>query len=148
MTLLTRFKLALKPLLTNQHAVEAADPSLAIAALFCEVSKADLTETPQETAAKQALLQRLLSIDAQTSQVLLEQARVQIHQSASLYDFTSQLRSLNQPQRFEIIHALWQIAYTDQYIDPQEEALIRKVAELLYVDHLEFIRAKLLVTES
>jgi len=46
-------------------------------------------------------------------------------------------------QRYQLIEAMWQIAYADKVIDPQEEAVIRQVAELIYVDHSEFIRAKL-----
>ena len=42
---------------------------------------------------------------------------------------------------------MWQVAHADGHIDPMEDAVIRKVAELLYVDHSEFIRAKLDVIE-
>ena len=40
---------------------------------------------------------------------------------------------------------MWQVAYADNVLDPIEEAIIRKVAELLYVNHSDFIRAKLSV---
>ena len=43
---------------------------------------------------------------------------------------------------------MWQVAYADDHLDPIEEAVIRKVAELLYVNHSEFIRAKLSITEK
>ena len=41
-----------------------------------------------------------------------------------------------------------ELILADGEIDPMEEAVIRKTAELLYVDHSAFIRAKLSVTES
>ena len=63
--------------------------------------------------------------------------------SVSLYDFTSQLRSLDPEIRFELIKAMWVVAFADDHLDPLEESVIRQVAELLYVDHAEFIRAKL-----
>lgn len=38
---------------------------------------------------------------------------------------------------------MWVIAFADGVLDPIEESVIRKVAELIYLDHNEFIRAKL-----
>jgi uncharacterized tellurite resistance protein B-like protein len=79
---------------------------------------------------------------------LLSRAEAKSKESASLYDFTSQLRELNQETRFELIKAMWEVAHADGEIDPLEDSVIRKTAELLYVDHSDFIRAKLDVTES
>ncbi|PLX59248.1 MAG: hypothetical protein C0632_14120, partial [Vibrio alginolyticus] len=44
---------------------------------------------------------------------------------------------------YNLIKSMWEVAYADGEIDPLEDAVIRKTAELLYVDHSEFIRAKL-----
>ncbi len=63
--------------------------------------------------------------------------------ATSLYDFTSQLRELTQETRYNLIKSMWEVAYADGQIDPLEDAVIRKTAELLYVDHSDFIRAKL-----
>ena len=38
---------------------------------------------------------------------------------------------------------MWQVAYADGKLDPQEEAVIRQVADLIYLDHPAFIKAKL-----
>ncbi|EEX37111.1 hypothetical protein VIB_001225 [Vibrio metschnikovii CIP 69.14] len=76
---------------------------------------------------------------------MISRAEQQIRQSASLYEFTSQLRELTQGKRFELIKAMWEVAHADGEIDPLEDAVIRKTAELLYVDHSQFIRAKLMV---
>ena len=76
---------------------------------------------------------------------LLEKAQPQVDQSVSLYDFTSQLRELSQPVRIDLIKAMWEVAHADGEIDPMEDAVIRKTAELLYVDHSDFIKTKLSV---
>jgi uncharacterized tellurite resistance protein B-like protein len=39
---------------------------------------------------------------------------------------------------------LWRIAYASAGIDKYEEHIIRRIAELLYMPHSEFIRAKLI----
>jgi uncharacterized tellurite resistance protein B-like protein len=46
-------------------------------------------------------------------------------------------------EKKNIIHTLWQIANSDQYIDQWEEHAIRKIADLLYIDHRDFIDAKI-----
>lgn len=123
------------------------NPNLAIACLLCEVAGADHQINSEEQAAKLDLLTRLLGVTEVEAKNLIEKASLTVQDSTSLYDFTSQLRELTQDTRFELIKAMWEVAHADGEIDPLEDSVIRKAAELLYVDHKEFIRAKLSVTE-
>ena len=122
-----------------------ASPNLAIASLLCEVAGADHAINESEQEAKIHLLQRLLNITEEESKALLVQAEPQVEQSVSVYDFTSQLRELSQPVRIDLIKAMWEVAHADGEIDPLEDSVIRKTAELLYVDHKDFIKSKLSV---
>jgi uncharacterized tellurite resistance protein B-like protein len=45
-----------------------------------------------------------------------------------------------------VLEMLWRVAYADRHLDAHEEHLLRELAELLYLPHSEFIRAKLTVT--
>ena len=45
----------------------------------------------------------------------------------------------------ELIKNMWEVAYADGNLDRYEEHLIRRVAELLYVSHSDFIKTKLAV---
>ncbi|HBV78022.1 MULTISPECIES: tellurite resistance TerB family protein [Vibrio] len=136
----------------TEGAENASNPSgnadLAIAALLCQVSQADHIVDEQEKNAQVHMLMKLIDITNTEAQELLNEAQVRSESSASVYEFTDQLRNLEQEQRFELIQAMWQVAYADDHLDPIEEAVIRKVAELLYVNHSEFIRAKLSITEK
>ena len=127
---------------------QGTNPNLAMASLLCEVADADHQSSSIEPQTKSALLTRLLGVSSEESQTLINGAEEKVKKSASLYDFTSQLRELSQEARFELIKAMWEVANADGNIDPLEEAVIRKVAELLYVDHSEFIRAKLSVIDK
>ncbi|EGA70323.1 hypothetical protein VISI1226_22175 [Vibrio sinaloensis DSM 21326] len=126
----------------------ASDPNLAIACLLCEVAGADHQIDEREQNAKLHLLTKLLGLDESGAAALLARAQSRSKESASLYDFTSQLRELDQETRFTLIEAMWEVANADGEIDPLEDSVIRKTAELLYVDHSEFIRAKLSATEN
>ncbi|MFA0160448.1 TerB family tellurite resistance protein [Vibrio splendidus] len=122
---------------------QGTSPNVAIASLLCEVAGADHQINESERIAKLQLLQRLLDLDEEQTKVLLEQAEPKVEQSVSLYDFTSQLRDLSQPVRIDLIKAMWEVAHADGEIDPIEDSVIRKTAELLYVDHSDFIKTKL-----
>ncbi|EDP59902.1 TerB family tellurite resistance protein [Vibrio sp. AND4] len=118
-------------------------PNMAIACLLCEVAGADHQIDAREQATNHSLIMKLLSLTEEETDALLTQAQNKASESTSLYDFTSQLRELSQETRYQVIKSMWEVAYADGEIDPLEDAVIRKTAELLYVDHSEFIRAKL-----
>lgn len=117
--------------------------NLAMASLLCEVATADHEMDPREEKANLRLLSQLLDLSDDSAQSLLEEGLQQSKESVSLYEFTDHLRDLLPEQRYALVEALWQVAFADGHIDPLEEAVIRKVAELIYLDHSEFIRAKL-----
>lgn len=119
------------------------NPNLAIACLLSEVSGADYNIDSAELETQRHLLQTLTQLPADECEKLLVESQDKTKNSVSLYDFTSQLRTLSQDQRYDLIKAMWDVAHADGVIDPLEDAVIRKAAELLYVDHSLFIRAKL-----
>lgn len=116
----------------------------AIAVLMLEVAQSDFSETEGET---QTVLAGLIShtqVSDQEAETLLAAARSDKANSAGLYEFTRLACSeMSIEDRGLLVKQLWQIAYADGVIDKYEEAAIRKVSELLYVSHSQFIKAKL-----
>lgn len=117
--------------------------NLAMASLLCEVANADHDIDPREESAKIHLLVLLLDISENEAEELLAKAVTQSKQSVSLFDFTTKLRALKPEERFQLIEAMWQVAYADGIVEPIEEAVIRQVSDLIYLEHSEFIRAKI-----
>ena len=99
----------------------------------------------EEMAAVERTLCKLLEIDSAKAKELLTIGKETIKWSNSLFQFTSELSELDQQSRINLISAMWEVAYADNYLDPIEEAIIRKVAKLIYVGHSEFIRTKLAI---
>ncbi len=116
---------------------------LAIAALLCQVSSADHHSDEKEEIAKLQLLSKLFDINDEQAKTLLASAKEKSKASTSLYEFTTKLRALMPDERFNLIKAMWAVAYADGVVDPIEESIIRQAADLLYLSHSEFIRAKL-----
>ncbi|MDO6705380.1 TerB family tellurite resistance protein [Photobacterium sp. 1_MG-2023] len=128
---------------SEDGAVDTPALHLAIASLLCEVANADHNRDPSEETAKVHLLMKLLEVNDVQARTLLHDAQTRSEQSVSVYEFTNKLRALSPEERYQLIEAMWQVAFSDGVLDPLEEAVIRQVAELIYVDHATFIKAKL-----
>ena len=118
--------------------------SRAIAVLMLEVAQSDFEETEEETSTLLAGLTEHIGENSQPLEDLLASARDDKANSAGLYEFTRlACTEMGLAERCALIEQLWNIAYADGVIDKYEEAAIRKVSELLYVPHSDFIKAKL-----
>ena len=74
---------------------------------------------------------------------LIGLAREKNDQATSLYEFTRQINDeFTVQEKFNLITGMWRIAFADGDLDKYEEYMIRKVADLIYVAHGDFIRAK------
>jgi uncharacterized tellurite resistance protein B-like protein len=77
---------------------------------------------------------------------LLSLAESAADEATSLYEFTTLVNEhYSYDQRVKLIENLWRVAFADKKLDRYEEHLIRKVSDLVYVRHSDFIRTKLLV---
>lgn len=122
---------------------------LAAAALLIETARADFTQGPEEQAAMDSLLCESLKLDATAVRELVESASQRLDNSTSLYEFTRVINDYySAGQKLDLITAMWRVAYADGNIDKYEEHLIRQVAELTYVPHADYIRAKLAAANS
>ena len=128
----------------SEAAENSDNLSRAIAVLMLEVAQSDFEETEEETNSLLAALAKHLGEDSHTHEDLLASARDDKANSAGLYEFTRlACTEMSLADRCTLIEQLWGIAYADGVIDKYEEAAIRKVSELLYVRHSDFIKAKL-----
>ena len=80
---------------------------------------------------------------------LISESEKKVSESTSLYEYTRLINDLCDYQdKLKLINNLWAIAFADKYLDKYEEHLIRKVSDLLYISHSDFIQQKLKVKES
>jgi len=122
---------------------------LASVALFMEMLQMDDVDDQKERTLILSLVKKDFCLDQQQAESLLKEAEQQRKKATDYYEFTSLINqrcSLEQKKLF--IEALWRIAYIDGTLDPQEEYLVRKIAGLLHVPHIDFIMAKNRVNPS
>jgi len=128
---------------SQKHTIE-----LASAALMIEISLADDQIHEEEMRVINMLLSNKFELEQVEIDELVKLAEDEVDHAVSLHEFTRLLNeSLSKEEKINIIENLWQVAYADSVIDKYEEYYIRKVADLLYISHSDYIKSKLKVSE-
>ena len=117
---------------------------VATAALLFEIARADLHISDIEKEKISAALTRHFNLSHELLGQIIQQAEMEVEQAISLHQFTKLIHdNYSLDEKKEIIYLLWVVAYSDEELDMYEESLIRKIADLLYIPHQDFIKAKL-----
>jgi uncharacterized tellurite resistance protein B-like protein len=116
---------------------------LAVAALLLEMTHADETVRPKECAAVEAAIADGFDLTREEIQELMALADAERRDATDYFQFTSLIRGHYGPEeRQRVVLDLWRVAYADARLNPYEEHLVRKVAQLLHVPQSDFIAAK------
>ncbi len=119
---------------------------LASAALLIEVMNSDHELDEREHQEFMTVLQQSYNIAESDLAELTQLAKDEAFEATSLYEFTKLINeSYDYQQKVALIENMWRIAFSDKRLDKYEDHLIRKVAELIYVSHSDFIKTKLKV---
>ena len=126
----------------NSSSIKKID--LACAALLIEVINSDNELDERESKEFIETLRESLSLSEEELSELVKLAESEANQATSLYEFT---RLINDEYKYEekvgLIENMWRIAFSDEQLDKYEEHLIRKISDLIYVSHSDFIKTKL-----
>lgn len=127
---------------------EAPSEELSVALLLLELAHADFEFAAVEQARIRELLAQRYPLDPAQLEALLQQAQGAGRDAVSLYDYA---RAINQrfdaAAKYQLMEMLWEVAWADGRLDPNEEYLLRKLAVLLYIPDPDYIRAKLAVMQ-
>ena len=133
----------------KREAKPQADPQLAAAVLLLEVARADFGNHPLELDAVRKALAEEFSLTPDALDLLMAGAQKESQAAVSLHDYVQTLNSTKSAdEKRALIRRLWQVAYADGKIEALEEHTLRRLADLLYVPHADFIRGKLAATDS
>jgi uncharacterized tellurite resistance protein B-like protein len=123
--------------------LSAHQKQLAVAALLVEVAMADHQFSDQELRSLSDSLKRKYSLATDEISELVSLAKSESNHATSLHQFTQIVNQhCDNTEKFNLIKAMWELAFADGSLDKYEDYLIRKVADLIYLPHTEFIRAK------
>ena len=135
----------------NESVVDSkkSEQELTYASLLIEVINSDNKFDDRERDKLLEILSSKLDIQKEELDNFTELAKKKSEDSISLYEFT---REINDQYEYEekvsLITDLWGIAYSDGKLDKYEDYVIRKIADLIYVSHTDFIKSKLKVKNA
>jgi uncharacterized tellurite resistance protein B-like protein len=136
-------------LLTGQlPAAQAAARSfqerqLAAAALMVEAATMDSTFDAGERARIAALVQAHFGLSPDDAEDLVAAAERAASASVEWHGFTRAIKEgFDHAERVQLVEMLWEVAYADGKLDPDEDVLLRRVAGLIYISDEDRIAAR------
>lgn len=122
---------------------------IAIAVLLLECARADFEHQPAEIDVVREALGRQFGMEPAALDELMGRAGETAREAVSLHGPVARLNAeLSHGEKRGLMEWLWQVAAADGRVDPHEEALLRKLADLLYISHADYIRAKLVAQDG
>jgi uncharacterized tellurite resistance protein B-like protein len=131
-----------------KQAPQAREPEheplrLATAAILLDIAYADGTFTPAEDGNMVEYLRRAFALDETSAQGLIEAAAEIRGRTIDYFAITNFIRkSTSLEQRIDIVKTMWRMVYSDGRLTDYENYLVRKLADLLGLEHRVMIDAK------
>ena len=117
--------------------------NMACAALMLEVAEADYADDPAETRTILRALESELNLKRAEVSTLLERAKSETEGATDLFPYTHLINQrCGREQKCAILTTMWRVAMADGNLDKYEDQLLRRVTNLLRLDHSDFIAAK------
>lgn len=119
------------------------DPKLSVAVLLVEAARQDDVFEPRERMVIEQLLTRKFDLSAEECLALVEAAERRVAEMVQIHGHTSDvLESTTPAERVHLVEMLWEVAYADGVLDPEEDLLIRRIAGLIAVEDRERVLAR------
>jgi uncharacterized tellurite resistance protein B-like protein len=119
------------------------DLRLSVAVLLVEAARQDDRFDPRERTVIADLLTRKFGLAAEECAALLAAAEARAGELVQIHGHTSEIFTAMTPdERVGLIEMLWEVAYADGVLDPEEDLLIRRIAGLIAVTDRERVLAR------
>ncbi len=140
------FEKRLSLAVTGDDSADEHRMHLATAALLVEMARADgEIKEEEQTVVTRAISNAFTLSEAETVE-LIQLAELEIADATCYHQFTSLInKNYSKPQKVQLVEMLWEVAFADDEMEKYEEHLLRRLSDLLYVPHAEFIQTKLRV---
>ncbi|MDF1763194.1 MAG: TerB family tellurite resistance protein [Oleibacter sp.] len=134
----------------RQSEIDAqVDNGLAAAVLLIEVMLADGHADDSEQEQLHKAVMTVAKTDSAKANLLIEEAKVLQKEATDFFRYTNSLHQSLTPQaKIDLLVQLWTLAFANDEIDRYEEHVIRRIADLLYVPHNDFIRSKIIARDG
>lgn len=133
----------------DDSSVTPLDIERVSAILLVEIARADHDINPQE---RETIVQALAATSALGNvelNELIDEAFANADNVISLHAHVSLINeSFKKQDKLALVEQMWRVAFADGNVDGYEEYTIRKLCDLLYIKHRDYLQAKLRVAEE
>lgn len=113
-----------------------------------EIAKADKDFSAEEADKIDYFVKRFAREEVEDLNHIREKAQQSLKNSNDLYNYTKAIRqNCNVDERVQILELFWQLVYTDGYLDPYEEQLMRRLCDLIGLQTKHYMNSKKHVLE-
>jgi uncharacterized tellurite resistance protein B-like protein len=121
----------------------SSDVESATAALMIMLAIADSHFDDRERDTVVRLIKERSGLNDEELTTLISEAEQAAESATSIYEFSQQLNKvMSYEDRVKVVLGMWEVAYADGVIDKYEEHLIRRVCDLMYISHQDFIQTR------
>jgi uncharacterized tellurite resistance protein B-like protein len=118
--------------------------ALLASVILLGAAQADFEGTAEELDHVVQTISTTYDLSSEEVEELLEFARKARREAPDLQYFTHQINNrMSREEKRELVEDVWRIIYADGVVDKYEEHFVRKISNLLWLDHRDFIDAKL-----
>lgn len=117
---------------------------LAVYGILHEAALSDFSIAEEERETINSIMFARFGLEGEALERIKNLAEEEHASSTDMFQITRDVRKhLSREERVELLDELWQIAFADGVLDPQETVIIRRLADLLGLDHKELIDSKI-----
>lgn len=135
----------------EEDSSEQLDQKLKVATtvLFLEMAYIDFNLATEEEEHISNTLVELFKLKQDQVQELLEVAREERNNKHDIWTFAGLIKTnFTRKQKMDILEKLWMLIFADGKVDKFEDRLIRKISNLLGLEHGEMISTKIKVKNA
>jgi uncharacterized tellurite resistance protein B-like protein len=119
------------------------DQRVAVAVLLLEAAHRDDTFGSEERATIERLLTRKFDLSDEECAELMASCQETIARMTQLHPYTHAIFAHMDPdERIQFIEMLWEVVYADGVLDPDEDALLRRIGGLIFISDRDRVLAR------
>ena len=112
--------------------------------LLLSVANADYNIEKEEIKLIKEIIQDFFSIDTKEAYKIVEQAIIDFKKSTSFFEYAQILNEhFTYQDKIDFIFCIFELAYVDKELHFMEQHLIKKISDILNVEHRDLIKTKL-----
>jgi uncharacterized tellurite resistance protein B-like protein len=128
---------------SKAESLDSVDIERMSAMLLVEIARADHTINNNERKQIALALNGSSALSEQEIELLIAEVMAEADASLSLHEHVSAINMhFTKAQKISLVEQMWRVALADGNIDQYEEYTVRKLCDLIFVKHRDFMQAK------